>query len=146
METSLPEYQYSIADIQEVYFKNLLSDNSISSDKQIQYSYLIQTIVNEKAKIVRNRVGVIYYIDNQISLQMEIDISYNLPSFEGLLSINQKIVNYNKDFIFHLLTLSFATLRGMLFERARNTPFQNYHLPLISIKQLTQFNSFIIET
>ncbi len=140
------QISFEIVSITEESFTPVQKDSipGIDGKNQLRVSTQILTEVDSKNHLIKIHSGVKYQIQDDVVSSLSICVAYRVSPFDDLISIDRekKQINFSADFIPPLLSSTYDTLRGVFYEKIKDTFLSNYSVPLSSPSVLASFNRF----
>lgn len=125
----------ALVNIQETsYHFNTDFDYSSLDGKSLSFGMKYETKTDKDEERVRITTTAIYQSteSKETLAEYSIMIEFLVPGLSNLISKDQDGVEIiNRDFILNLLNISIGTLRGAFFLKTKNTPLENFPIPLI---------------
>ena len=133
---------FSLVSLQEEKFET--KQVVVKKDSEIRVQYLIETEVHPDDEFVYVRSGVRYLFEDSIVCECILGIKFGIEEFQTVVSIDEanKRINFSSNIVPTFLNITYGALRGALYERVKNTSFELFPLPLISMPELEKNNHF----
>ncbi len=133
---------FSLVSIREEKFET--REIVLDGDSTIGVQFLVETEIHPDAQFVYVRAGVRYKKEADIVCECVLGISFGIEEFHTVVSIDEasKRINFSSNIVPTFLSITYGALRGALFERVKNTSFELFPLPLISMPELEKINHF----
>lgn len=116
----------------------------VKKDSEIRVQYLVETEIHPDDEFVYVRTGVRYLLEDSIVCECILGIKFGIEEFQTVVSIDEanKRINFSSNIVPTFLNITYGALRGALYERVKNTSFELFPLPLISMPELEKNNHF----
>ena len=117
-----------------------------SSINELRVHHLMETELHPKEETLYVRSGIRYSDEEDVLCECVIGIQFGLEDFNSIIHIDEdsKRINFSSSFIPTFLNMTYGTLRGVLFEKVKDTYLSSYPLPPISMQELEKLNHFRI--
>lgn len=114
--------------------------------QELRVYHLMETEIHPQEETLYVRSGIRYSNEEDILCECVIGIQFGLEDFNSVIHIDEdsKRINFSSSFIPTFLNMTYGTLRGVLFEKVKDTYLSSYPLPPISIPELEKLNHFRI--
>ena len=117
-----------------------------SSIDELRVYHLMETELHPQEETLYVRSGIRYSDEEDVLCECVIGIQFGLEDFNSIIHIDEdsKRINFSSSFIPTFLNMTYGTLRGVLFEKVKDTYLSSYPLPPISMQELEKLNHFRI--
>lgn len=128
----------------------LTSDKSIIdtlNEDNLKIEFYSKTTVSLSKEEVAVSVGGHYLKELDEILKLEVLCVFSIEKMSKIIFINENNdkINFPKDLIATFLNVSIGTLRGILYEKTKNSVFAKFPFPLIGLDELIKNNIFVVE-
>lgn len=133
---------FSLLSINEEKFE--IEDNLVIPDNPLAVQYLIESEIRPESDSIYVRTGIRYLIDKDVICECILGMHFAIENFKSVISIDEesKRINFSSNLMPTFWGITYGALRGVLFEKVKNTPMERFPLPLISMEQLEKMNHF----
>lgn len=114
--------------------------------RELRVYHLMETEIHPQEEMIYVRSGIRYSNEEDVLCECVIGIQFGLEDFNSIIHIDEdsKRINFSSSFIPTFLNMTYGTLRGVLFEKVKDTYLSAYPLPPISMQELEKLNHFRI--
>lgn len=137
----------SLLSVKENLWKNQWDPHDGDID---QSKIILQISSSTNLNLKEDKVMIVamvkYVYDEKDCFILESEFVFSVPELNKNITVlkSENKINFSVDIIPLLLQTAFGTMRGMLFEKLKDSAFQKYPLPLIDIKFIVSRNSLAI--
>ena len=135
---------FSLVSMHEEKFE--MAENIATPVESLRVQYLIETELRPGSETVYVRTGIRYELGADKICECILGIRYVIDDFDSVVSIDKdsKRINFTCDIMPTFWSITYGALRGVLFEKVKNTPLEAFPLPLLSMEELGKINQFLV--
>lgn len=136
-----------IESIQEQKYKMASSIPEQIDPRKLQLRNLVETEILRSEEKVRVTVGADYVLEDESLCELVVTATFLLSPFSEIVILDEekKKITFNPGVLQTFLGSTVGLLRGVLFEKTKDTPLADFPLPLIPMNTLVEMNRFRVE-
>ena len=139
----------SIEAIRERSFSLISDDLMPEGDfgSEIKVNHRLVTEIDQSNQLISVESGVQYSVADSVLCELILVTDFRIEPYRDVVEVDEqsRTITFSAEFVPTLLDIAYGCLRGVLYEKTKDSPISQYPLQIAPSEELAQLNRYMIK-